>query len=223
LSLEEQPEKDFSAGLFKWLEIASRKHPPGETASVKKCDKAELFTRLSVVSEQVHGLYLVLKELRKSLESRGFGFKNSFQSELIGSFFDGKDATKEMLRHIALKLHSLEAVIPGELRVKSFPDFPPSREVGINPENAGKKRVRSERRRATPKSKKKKLQSKRLFQRIPGKRPRMRRAKAKRMQAMQERKKAQRQRRSSDQEETRPTPQARITGAHEDPSELFSW
>lgn len=160
LSLEEEPEKDFSVGLFKWLEIASRKHPPGETTSFKKCDKAELFTRLSVVSEQVHGLYLVLKELRKSLESRGVGFKNSFQSELIGSFFDGNDAPKEMLRHISLKLHSLEAVIPGELKVKSFPDFPSSRKVGINPESAGKKRVRSEKRRATPKSKKKKLQSK---------------------------------------------------------------
>ncbi len=114
LSLEKEPETDFSVGVFKWLAIASRKGPPGESASSKKGDKAELFARVSTVSEQVHGMYLELKELQKLLRKQPSGS--------IGKNFKAS----EMLRYSGLKLHALEQVIPSEFRSRSFPDFPSS-------------------------------------------------------------------------------------------------
>ena len=161
LSLKDEPEKDFSVGLFKWLAIASRKCPPGETAASRKSDKAELFGRVSMVSEQVHNLYLVLQELQKSLlRNRGAGEEDRFRVELIGSFFEGKNTTNEILRYTALKLHSLEQVLPREFKVRSFPDFPSSSDAEIDPESIERKRVRSGKKETMPKSKKKKLQSK---------------------------------------------------------------
>lgn len=160
LSLEEDPEKDFSVGLFKWLAIASRKRPPSEISSSRKCDKAELFGKLSLVSEQVHELYLALKDLQKTLLNCGDRTEDHFQSELIRYFFEGKDTMNEILSHTALKLHSLQQAIPRGFQMKSFPDFPYIREAGSDLESLERKRVRSRKRQTIPKSKKKKIQTK---------------------------------------------------------------
>jgi len=132
LSMEKDSETDFSVGVFKWLAIASRKSPPG---SSKKADKAELYARVSTVSEQVHGLYLELKELQKTLKKPG-------TEESIGDYVPVSD----MLRSCGKKLQALDQVIPSEFRSKSLPDFPTS----LEPQ---RKRPRLATTRRTPRSK----------------------------------------------------------------------
>ena len=162
LFVDEDPVSDFSVGLFKWLAIASRKRPPGEMASGRKCDKSELFEKLSMVSKQVHKLYLALNELQKSLLNNGFGIgeENHDKKELIGSFFDSNDAADEFRRHAALKLNSLQQVMPMELQVKSFPDFPSSKEAETDPDYFKRKRLCSKKRLNMRKSNKKKMHCK---------------------------------------------------------------
>ena len=163
LNVADEPENDFSVGVFKWLAIASRKSPPGEVFSTKrKEDKAELFERVSVISRVVHNLYLELKELQKLLRNRGVD--KSVEGPLLKCYFHrGDSIASEMLRCTGLKLHSLEQVIPSEFKTKSLPDFPSS-SVGM--ESLGQKRVPSETRRqastgsaGTSRSKKRRVQS----------------------------------------------------------------
>ena len=156
LTVDEAPEKDFSVGVFRLLGIVSRKSPPGEVLSTsKKEDKAELFERVSIVSSEVHKLYLELKELQKVLRDRGV---DSFVAkELFGSFLEGRrhgSISSELLRCLGLKLHALEQVIPNEFKTTSLPDFPSSGLEGLD-----KKRGTSNTRKAAKRPKKRKVQS----------------------------------------------------------------
>jgi len=156
LSLEEDPEQDFSVGLFKWLAIVSRKRPPDESTSANISNKAELFGRVSMVSQQVHKLYMALKDLRNLLLNCSNKEKSQFTRELIRSFSEREDAESDIRRCTTSKLHSLEKVIPREFQVESFPDFPSSREVNVDSELLGRKRSRSTKMQTLTTSRKKK-------------------------------------------------------------------
>mmetsp|Transcript_24401 Transcript_24401/g.27305 ORF Transcript_24401/g.27305 Transcript_24401/m.27305 type:complete len:1715 (+) Transcript_24401:126-5270(+) len=156
---KDNPDRDFSAGIFKMLAIASRKRPPGESTS-QKCDTAELLARISQVSDHVHQLYLALKNFQKSLRGLSTDEGRGCQTELIGSFFDDKNTKNEILRLTVLKLHSLQKVMPTEFQVKSLPDFPSDNANEVIPQSHDRKRTRRGNKKTTLKSREKSIRAK---------------------------------------------------------------
>lgn len=126
---------DFMIGVFRWLEMASRKRPPNEVSSKssRRADSKELREKVSSVTEYVYQLYLALKELERSL--RKCDVSTDF-SKICKAFFgdDGIHRTKyntsggrqtDLLQHfVSLKLRLLLKAMPREYRERSLPDFP---------------------------------------------------------------------------------------------------
>ncbi|VEU40354.1 unnamed protein product [Pseudo-nitzschia multistriata] len=146
---DEDMDEDFLVGLFQWLAIVSRKRnrPPSESVSSRNFDTEELFRQVSMVATHVHKLYLTLKELQKQLRSHYAANEHCAFSKLIGIFF-GEDTANEILSGIAVKIHSLQQVMPKEFQVNPLPDFPSSMaaetEIPVqNSQRSGRKRTRS--------------------------------------------------------------------------------
>eukprot|EP00536_Pseudo-nitzschia_multiseries_P001615 jgi/Psemu1/294475/fgenesh1_pm.21_\ len=152
LSLGEDPDDDFSVGLFKWLAIVSRKRPPGESAGRNKnSDASELYERVSTVSEHVHRLYLALEGVPKSIRSLdNRRSSSSSSSEWMEMFYERGDPADEMLRFASRKLQWLQQVMPREFLAKPFPDFPSSE---TDPPVQGRKRTRLDSKTTKPRSK----------------------------------------------------------------------
>jgi hypothetical protein len=123
---QDDEDSDFSVGLFKWLAIASRKCPPGDSLSnARKLDTAELVSRITQVSESVYRLFVAFKALQKSVRSNLNKSENAEFYKVSRLFFQSMNENEGGIIHrISLKMRILLKAIPRELQVRSLPDFP---------------------------------------------------------------------------------------------------
>jgi hypothetical protein len=128
---------DFSVGVFKWLEMASRKRPPQEQrSSSKRADSKDMMEKVSCVAEYVYQLYLSLKDLERCLrrQSATADFhkvcKSFFMNDGINrhhphaSVGTSGSHTDLLLHYVTIKIRMLLKVLPREYRERSLPDFP---------------------------------------------------------------------------------------------------
>lgn len=143
---------DFSVGVFKWLEMASRKRPPREqTSKSRRADSKELMEKVSSLSEYVYRLYSTLKDLERTLRKRTASsdfhklckvfLADDKRTNIVVSKAAGNnsDNTDFLLHHVSLKLRHLSKALPREYRERSLPDFPA---IVAKKPTTGKKRGR---------------------------------------------------------------------------------
>ncbi|KAL3910589.1 MAG: hypothetical protein SGILL_007634, partial [Bacillariaceae sp.] len=127
---------DFSVGVFKWLEMASRKRPSHATLSARKAETKVLLEKVSSVAEYVYRLYLALKNLEQSLRKSKLDSQFLKAAKVLLAPADGgsqhlQNKSIELLPKVSIKLRLILKVLPREFRERSLPNFPVIRNTAV--------------------------------------------------------------------------------------------
>jgi hypothetical protein len=128
---------EFSVGVFRWLEMASRKRPPHETSSARRTESKLCHEKVSSVAEYIYRLYLALKDVERAL--RKCKLDSEFQ-KMIKIFLLPEDGgsvppnnhSVELLPKVSLKLRLILKALPRDFRERSLPDFPVIRNLAVS-------------------------------------------------------------------------------------------
>lgn len=134
---------ELSTGIFKWLAILSRKHPPGE-ATTSRPGSFELISRVSQLSELACELHSKLKLFQSYLKRNAIQPRKKELNFILNAFFDRvSDADdNHVFELVSSKFRLVQKVIPREFKTRPLPYLPFSRHTDKGSQEVDRKRTR---------------------------------------------------------------------------------